>query len=46
MATNFHLAVVLIDIQTVYAALIFDGAASAVTGDATITYSAPPRETP
>jgi hypothetical protein len=52
MATNFHLApppktvdglaAVPIDIQTVDAALAFDGAASAATGDATITYTVGP----
>jgi hypothetical protein len=52
MATNFHLApppktvdglaAVPIDIQTVDAALVFDGAASAATGDATITYTVGP----
>jgi hypothetical protein len=52
MATNFHLApppktvdglaAVPIDIQTVDAALVFDGAASAATGDATLTYTVRP----
>ena len=49
MATNFDLApppktidglaAVPIDIQTIGAALVFDGATSAATGDATITYT-------
>jgi hypothetical protein len=52
MATNFHLApppktvdglaAVPIDIETVDAVLVFDGAASAATGDATITYTVGP----
>lgn len=52
MATNFHLApppktvdglvAVPIDIQTIDAMLVFDGAASAATGDATITYTVGP----
>lgn len=52
MATNFDLApppktvdglaAVPIDIQTIDASLIFDGAASAATGDATITYTVGP----
>jgi hypothetical protein len=52
MATNFHLApppktvdglaAVPIDIQTVDAALVFDGPASAATGDATLTYTVRP----
>lgn len=52
MATNFHLApqpktvdglaAVPIDIQTIDAVLVFDGAASAATGDATITYTVGP----
>jgi len=52
MATNFDLApppknvdglaAVPVDIQTIDAALVFDGAASAATGDATITYTVGP----
>lgn len=52
MATNFHLApppktvdglaAVPIDIQTIDAVFVFDGAASAATGDATISYTVGP----
>src|SRR5262245_46832874 len=52
MTTNFHLApppktvdgvtAVPIDIQTIDAVLVFDGTASAATGDATITYTVGP----
>ena len=52
MATNFHLApppktvdglaAVPIDIQTIDAIFVFDGAASAATADATITYTVGP----
>ncbi|MFN7770664.1 MAG: hypothetical protein ACK5UC_25995 [Planctomycetaceae bacterium] len=52
MATNFHLAppsktvdgltAVPLDIQTIDAALVFDGAAAAATGDSTISYTVGP----
>ena len=52
MATNFHLApppktvdglaAVPIDIQTIDAVFVFDGAAASATADATITYTVGP----
>lgn len=54
MATNFHLApppktidgltAVPIDIQNIDAVFVFDGTASAATGDATITYTVGPTD--